>query len=204
MELWKWKQRPVSLYKPFIIAVALGQMEKTQNQGWQCSPRAASILVSLSAPKTPLQVVKELRIRRFKLKPFLEKGLVVCLNPRAKKGRLYITTRTAKAHSGPDVLRLVRTRDWDLIGWILASPNQRLPVLSAMDGMKRVSENIRQRASRWNNRLSRTSTKGILKELLSKNLVESQLIGKKRYYWKSDEGKLLDSSLQELNPIQLA
>ncbi|MBW1666983.1 MAG: hypothetical protein JRJ66_02800 [Deltaproteobacteria bacterium] len=153
--------------------------------------RIARILSSFSTPKTPQQVVRELEIKRFKLKPFLEKGLVVCLNPSATKGRLYLTTENAELYHYPSKSDSDYEMDWELIGWIIASPYQRLPVLRATDGVKRVSEDIRRRASRWNCHLSRTSTKEILKELIYKQLIETEMMRNRRYYWINDKGKVV-------------
>jgi hypothetical protein len=84
-----------------------------------------------------------------------------------------------------------------LIGWVLASPKQRLVVLKSMDKVKRISENIRERAAKENPHLSRTSTKGILKELLCNRLIESEMIEVKRYYWMNDEGNSILSDIHQ-------
>ena len=73
----------------------------------------------------------------------------------------------------------------------MASPRQRFIVLNAVDSKKRTSEEIRERASGLNSNLSRISTKGILKELIGKGLIETEMSEKKRYYWISEKGRLL-------------
>jgi len=82
-------------------------------------------------------------------------------------------------------------KDWDIIGWIMASPKQRFVILKMVDSKKRTSEEIRERASGLNPHLTRISTKGILKELIGKGLIETEMSEKKRYYWISEKGKLL-------------
>jgi hypothetical protein len=58
------------------------------------------ILASFGVPKTPKRAEKELELKKIKMKPLIEKKLVVLLNPKAKKGRLYVTTEKAKKFSG--------------------------------------------------------------------------------------------------------
>ena len=52
--------------------------------------------------------------------------------------------------------------------WLIASPKQRLVILKALDSIKRTSEEIRNRANKFNPHLTRISTKAVLKELTDK------------------------------------
>ncbi len=161
---------------------------------WIHQPKVNQILLSFSVPKTPKQVEKELGIRKLKLKPFLEKHLLESLNPEARKGRLYILTNKARRLLKLSGSNKENDKDWDLIGWIISSPRQRYVVLKtiALDSVKRTSENIRERASRLNPCLSRISTKSILKELISRGLIETEIGDDlRRYYWISDKGKVV-------------
>ena len=143
---------------------------------WIHQPKINQILVSFSVPKTPKQVEKEVCVRKLKMKPFVGKRLVRCLNPEARKGRLYMLTNKARKLLKLSNCKKVINKDWDLIGWIMASPKQRLVILKKVDSVKRISEKIRKRASQLNPHLSRISTKGILKELISKDLIETEMI----------------------------
>ncbi len=149
------------------------------------------ILLAFNVPRTPKQVEKDLRINKLKIKPFLDKNLLESLNPKARKGRLYVLTNYARRLLKLYNLKTENHKNWDLIGWIIASPKQRLVVLKtlAVDSTKRTSEEIRERASKLNPHLSRISTKGILRELVNKRLVETEMIERKRYYWISGNGK---------------
>jgi len=69
-------------------------------------------------------------------------------------------------------------------------------ILKVLDGLKRTSENIRERASKYNPHLSRISTKGILKELIKRDLVQSKMTEGKRYYWISEKGRLIRGRLK--------
>ena len=61
---------------------------------WVNQPKIRQILISFTLPKTPREIEKELHIRKLKIKPFIDKGLLESLNPYARKGRLYVITKT--------------------------------------------------------------------------------------------------------------
>jgi predicted transcriptional regulator len=165
---------------------------------WVSQKKNKKILNSFSIPKTPTEVKNELCIGKFNLKPHLKRGLIKCLNPKGYKGRLYVLTKKAR--------RLLKLPAWmkghkinyDLIGWILASPKQRYVVLKtlAMNSIRLTSEDIRFKSSNLNPCLSRISTKNILKELINKGLAETEMGNNlKRYYWINEDGKLFASEL---------
>jgi hypothetical protein len=165
---------------------------------WIDRPKNNHILISFSTPKTPTQIQEELNIKKFNLKPFLKRRLISCLNPNIYKGRLYVLTNKARKLLNISNCKSYDQKDWDLIGWIMGSPRQRYAVLKtlAADSAKRTSEEIRKRASNLNPCISRISSKGILKELMVRGLVESEMKDdRKRYYWVSEEGKLLAGKL---------
>ncbi len=165
---------------------------------WILCPAIKQVLEAFSEPKTPKQVEKELGIKKLKLKPFVEKGLLTSLNPMARKSRFYVPTSKARRLLGlPDPRDNVH-ENWDLKGWIMASPRQRLVVLKVTDSKKRTSEDLRERASKVNPRLTRISTKGILKELINRGLIETELRDRKRYYWISDRGRSIVERKYEL------
>ena len=165
---------------------------------WVNRKRNREILKLFVTPKTPKQVEKQLGLKKLKLKPFLEKKLLLSLNSEARKGRLYILTNKARRLLKLSGSNKENDKDWDLIGWIISSPCQRYVVLKtiAIDSVKRSSEEIRMRASRLNPHLSRISTKSILHELINKGLIETK-IGEdlRRYYWISDRGKVVVNNM---------
>ena len=156
--------------------------------------RNRDILIFFIKPKTPKQAEKQLGLKKLKIKPFLEKQLIKSLNPKARKGRLYVMTNKARR-----LLELTESKDaacknWNLIGWIISSPRQRYVVLKtiAIDSLKRPSEEIRKRAARLNPNLTRISIKSILKELVNRGLIESEISDDlRRYYWISAKGKAI-------------
>jgi predicted transcriptional regulator len=166
---------------------------------WINRPLNNFILRAFSIPKTPTQVRKDLGIKKFNLKPFLIRNLLKCLNPESYKGRLYILTQKGRQLLKIQQIRSFQNKNYDLIGWIFSSPKQRLVVLKTMvkDSIKRTSEEIRKRAYNLNPCLSRISTKNILKELIEKGLVETEMgDDRKRYYWAAVNGKSLARYLQ--------
>ena len=166
-------------------------MEEKADFLWAEKPVNRKILHSFENPRTPVGAAKRLSLTKIKLKPYIEKGLLKPLNPEAKKGKLYVLTDKGRALLNLPKLPSTENLDWDLIGWVAASQKQRMAVLEtiAMDSVERTSEAIRRRAARYNECLTRISTKGILKELLDKGLVNSRLDRGKRYYGISEEGK---------------
>ena len=165
---------------------------------WLQQSNRKRILPSFSVPKTPRQVEKELGTKKINMKPFLEKHLLKLLNPAAKKGRLYVLTNKARKLLGFPGCKKEKNIDWCLIGWIFAGKRQRNVALKVMDSVKRTSENIRERASKYNPHLTRISTKQILKELISKKLVNTEMNKGKRYYWISEKGKLLSNDMAKI------
>jgi len=174
-------------------------MEKIKLTEWISQPKVNQILQSFSNPKTPRQVEKELNINRFNIQSFLKRDLIRCLNPGSYKGRLYkLTAEAGKLLKSP-YSKIDAKKDWELIAWIRVSPRQRLTILKTLskDSLKRTSEKIRERTFQLNPHLSRIGIKNILKELINKGLVETEM-GKdrRRYYWISKKGKSLVSDFQ--------
>ena len=164
---------------------------------WISRLKNKQILFSFSAPKTPTQVKNELGVGKFNLKPYLKRGLIECLNPDGQKGKLYVLTNKAKRLLKISIPARKNPKDYALIGWILASPKQRYVVLKtiALNSEKRTSEEIRLKSKDQNPCLSRISTKSILKELIDKELVETEMGGdRRRYYWVTEEGRLFASN----------
>lgn len=144
---------------------------------WVNRPQNKQILFSFSVPKTPAQAQRELNIEKFNLKPFLKRGLMECLNPEGHKGKLYVLTNKARGLIKIPISTSGDKKNYNLIGWILASPRQRYVVLKtlSLNSVKRTSEEIRIKSSNLNPCLSRISTKSILKELMDKELVETEM-----------------------------
>lgn len=179
-------------------------MKKRGLADWIHQPKINQILLSFSVRKTPREIEKELGIKKLKLKPFVEKHLLKCLNPGARKGRLYVLTNKARRLLKPTGSKKAGNKDWHLMGWIVASPKQRLVVLKVVDSVKRTSEEIRNRASRFNSKLTRISAKAVLNDLVDSGLVETELIERKRYYWISEKGRFIAGGVNCAKERQVA
>jgi DNA-binding MarR family transcriptional regulator len=174
-------------------------MGKRDARNWVDQPTINQIIASFVEPKTPKQVEEALGLKKLKLKPYLEKGLLKSLNPEARKSRFYVLTNKARRLLQLTASTNERKNDWAVIGWIMASPKQRHVILKAVDARKRTSEEIRERASRLNSHLTRISTKGILKQLIGKGLIDTEIGNeRKRYYWITDKGRILASDIESL------
>ena len=126
----------------------------------------------------------------------MKRGIIGCLNPEGRKGKLYVLTNKARRLLKISIPAQKNKKDYALIGWILASPRQRYVVLKtlSLNSVGQTSEEIRIKSSNLNPCLSRISTKSILKELINKELVETEIgDDRKRYYWVNEEGKSLAS-----------
>jgi hypothetical protein len=174
------------------------KMKKTTPDEWTLRPETSKVLLWFLSPRTPRKVEKLLGIRKLKMKPFVEKGLLKPLNPLARKGKFFVATAKARRSLGLPALKRGIDKDWDLIGWIKASPRQRLVVLKATDSAKRLSEEIRERASRSNRHLTRISVKAILKELVGQGLIESKLTQRKRRYRITHRGRSILDALDRI------
>jgi len=168
---------------------------------WIEKRRNKQILLAFSIPKTPRNVERKLLIKKLNLKPFLDKGLVRPLNPAVRKGRFYALSDEVRKW-----LKLLRSetkndKDWEMIGWIIASPRQRLSVLRIMDSEKRTSEEIRAKATQLNANISRTSIKGILKELFERNLIDTEVLEGIRFYWLNQRGMKIKQELAVIAPL---
>jgi len=168
---------------------------------WIEKRRNKQILLAFSTPKTPRNVERELSMRKLNLKPFLDKALVLPLNPGVRKGRFYALSDEVRKW-----LKLLRSEnnddnDWELIGWIIASPRQRLAVLRTMDNEKRTSEEIRAKATQLNANISRTSIKGILKELIERSLIDTEVLEGIRFYWLNQQGMKTKQELAVIAPL---
>ncbi len=178
-------------------------MNKKEIEDWIKQPTINQVLLAFSTPHTPRQVERKLcRIKKLKMKPYIEKGLIKSLSTGLKKGRYYTLTSKAREMLKLPDYESETEKDWELIGWVMASKRNRLVILKTMaiDSVKRPSEDIRKRCAKLNPYLTRISTKTILSELISKGLVDTEMNGKYRNYWLSEKGRLLVK--EGINPLE--
>ena len=165
------------------------------------NPRTRQTLLIFATPKTPRQAEIELSVKKLKLKPFLEQHLLRCLNPERRKGKFYIITDKARNILKPNYPDCDLNKDWELIGWIMSSPRQRLVVLRSVNEQKLISEEIRMKATQLNSHLTRESTKVILKDLGERKLTDSEILERIRFYWITEFGKKIKDEMAVLSPL---
>jgi len=178
-------------------------MPKRGTDEWANRPEVKQTLLVFSLPKTPKQAQVELSVRKLKLRPFLEKHLLKCLNPEARKGRFYILSDKARKSLKTEC-PVSSDLNWELIGWIIASPRQRLVVLRSANEQKLTSEEIRARGTQLNARLTRISTKNVLNELIEKHLVDAEVLERLKFYWLTPYGIKIRRELTVIAPLSSA
>lgn len=164
------------------------------------NPKIKQVLLVFSIPRTPTQAARQLSLRKLKLKPFLEKHLLKCLNPEARKGRYYMVSEKARKH-----FKIICAdnsgRDWECIGWIISSPRQRLTIMRCVEERKLTSEEIRMKATQFNSSISQSSAKNILRELGERHLVDSEILERIKFYWANAHGMKIKNELAVIAPI---
>lgn len=168
------------------------------------NPRTRQILLNFSSPRTPRQARLNLSVKKLELRPFLKTGLLKCLNPDSRKGRFYTLTEKARKILEPDCPECNLDKDWEIIGWIVASPQQRLVALRSVYENKLCSEEVRMRATLLNCHISRVSMKNILKELVGKRLVDTEILERIRFYWIAPYGQKIKDELAVIAPLSPA
>ncbi len=168
------------------------------------SPASKRILLSFSSPTTPKKAMHQLCVRKIKFNIYVNAGLLKCLNPEEKRARFYVLTEKARKLLSLPPSELDLHKDWKCIGWILSSPKMKLTVLRFVDERKLYSEEIRMRATQFNWHLSRPSVKGILKKLVEKHLVDTEILEGIRFYWITPYGQKIKDELAVLAPLSPA
>lgn len=171
------------------------------------APENCEILLSFASPKTQKHIVNKHKINKNGIRQFLKQGLIKCLTPMLREGRLYTLTLKARELLSLPTHNNEQPKDWETLGWILASPKQRLAVLNALsqNPNKQQAETIRFKCKKENPCISRHSIRTILRELENMGLIESELTPDRfRYFWITNKGKLIANDLliilREKNP----
>jgi hypothetical protein len=143
----------------------------------------------------------ELCLKKIKFRLFIKDGLLKCLNPKTDKARFYVLTNKARKILKQPPSEVNLNKDWECIGWVLSSPKMKLVILRCVDGRKLYSEEIRMRATQFNYHLSRPCVKDILKSLLEKRLVNSEIMEHVRFYWITPYGQKIKDDLAVIAPL---
>ncbi len=163
-------------------------------------PRIRQILLIFASPKTPRQAEKAYG-SKLKLKPFIQENFLECLNPNARKGRLYLVSKEVRKCFNLSYPETENCGNWEVMGWIVASPRQRLVIMRCVDERKLASEEIRMRATQFNANLTRPATKKTLSQLVQKHLLDSEVLERIRFYWINEFGIKIKQELAVIAPI---
>lgn len=159
------------------------------------------ILMALKQPLTAKQIGKRTGIPMdtcsYVMTKCAAKGLVICLNPKARNSRLYWITgvgRQCRRQLHQDLNLPERAYDvpsvnWDLYGWVCYS--HRAAIIRSMTGPMQPSEVKRVlRVRRPNIRISANNIRDVVKLLLGKGLVQKVFVKKKAHprYELTDSG----------------
>jgi hypothetical protein len=164
------------------------------------NPRTKQILLLFATPKTPKQAAHQLSVRKLKLTSLIKNHLLKCLNPDSRKGRFYVLTDRAREIL-PECPETDINKDWECIGWVISSPRQRLAIIRCVNESRLNSEEIRMRATQFNSSISRPSIKNILRELIGRHLVDSEILERIRLYWISGYGRKIKDEITVLYPL---
>ena len=165
------------------------------------SPARNKILLAFSSPNTPQKAMHQLCIRKIEFNFYLKNNLLKCLNPEERRARFYVMTDKARKLLNQPPSEIDLNKDWECIGWILSSPRQRLVALRSVDDRKLYSEEVRMVATQLNCHISRPSMKDILKELVERRLVGTEILERVRFYWISSYGKKIKDELAVIAPL---
>jgi len=168
------------------------------------SPSNKRILLAFSSPCTPKKARHQLCLKKITFKEYLKNKLLKCLTPDERNTKLYVLTDKARMLLGEPPSAIDLNKDWKCIGWLLASPRQRLVVLRSVDDRKLCSEEVRMVATMLNCRISRPSMKDILKELVGRRLVDTEIMEHVRFYWITDYGKKIKDEMAVIAPLSPA
>jgi DNA-binding MarR family transcriptional regulator len=165
------------------------------------SPANKRILLAFSTPKTPQKAMLELCLKKIGFNDYIKAGLLKCLNPEESRARFYVLADKARKLLSQPPCDVSLHKDWNCIGWVMSGPKMKLAVLRCVDERKLYSEEIRIRASQFNCHLSRTSVKDILKGLVEKHLVDTEIMERVRFYWITPHGQKIKDELAVIAPL---
>ena len=167
------------------------------------SKRQSAVLEVMSKPKTPAELRDQIGLKKTcnltsAIKTLVASGLIYCLNPIRRMGKLYGVTKKGmrvrkkldfKEYHQPDDI------DWDLYGYVV-SGRQRRAVLKAIDERALMPVRfIKKRAQEHNNRISRLNMYDVLREFTKKKIVKEFKINRRVYFVLTAAGQKIRQQL---------
>lgn len=172
------------------------------------SKRKKDVLEVMSKPKIPAEIREQTGLKRNNnisstLKELTDLGLIYCLNPRIRVGKLYGLTIKGKRqrkkllNEKDTTYSYVQPSDinWDLYGWI-ACGKQRKAILKAMK-MPMPLRYIRELAQEHNQRISRMNANDVLQSFVRKRIAVKNRKGNRVVFTLNTTGKAIRDQLLE-------
>ncbi len=187
-------------------------MKRKEAYEWtQKSEKRKLVLLNLKQPMTALQLSKKTELSLDQCSLLLGQltlcGLVKCLNPYAKRSRLYWLTpigilcqkKLAKDKSLPNLAKELPDIDWELYGWVCY--NHRVAIIKALTEPMQPAK-IKQKAKQQNSKIkmSANNVRDIMKLFLQKKIVKPVKVGKKAHmrYELTELGRKLQRLLSQV------
>lgn len=170
--------------------------------------RRLEVFKLLYKPRTPSEIRRILNLSKkdtvyYILASFMEREIVVCLNPGARKGRLYFLTDKGKE----DLITIVRDEKGDknfevifydipqelisYYSWVVSGGRKRL-IMETVDDTDRVAEEVRKRLG---DKLTIFNTDNTLKACVKRNLVICTVKDEGVTYRHSEDGRIINKIL---------
>lgn len=166
--------------------------------------RRLEVFKLLYKPRTPSEIRRILKLSKkdtayYILASFVERGIAACLNPEAKKGRLYFLTDRGKE----DLITIVRDergdKNFEVIfydipkelvssySWVVSGGRKRL-IMETLDDTDRVAEEIRKRLG---SKLTIFNTDSTLKACVKRGLVVCSSKDEGVTYRHGEDGRII-------------
>ncbi len=170
--------------------------------------RRLEVFKLLYKPRTPSEIRRALNLSKkdtvyYILASFAERGITVCLNPEARKGRLYFLTDKGKEYLITIVKDEKGDKNFEVIfydipkelvssySWVVSGGRKRL-IMETVDNNDRVAEEIRKRLGE---KLTIFNTDSTLKACVKRGLVVCSVKNEGVTYKHSENGRIIKKIL---------
>lgn len=186
-------------------------MKRKETYEWaERSEKRKLVLLNLKQPMTALQLSKKTGFSTDQCSSLLGQlslcGLTKCLNPYAKRSRLYWLTpvgilcqkKLAKDKMLPDIAKDLPDIDWELYGWVCY--NHRAAIIKALtEPMQPATIKRRARQQSPELKMSANNVRDVIRLFLQKEVVKPVKIRKKAHlrYELTEPGKQLQQLLAQ-------
>lgn len=167
------------------------------------SIRQSAVLEVMSKPKTPAEIRDQISLNKTQnlsltLNNLVKSGLIYCLNPKARTGKLYGVTKKGikvRRKQGFKDYHQLDGVDWNKYGFVV-SGRQRRAILKILDiNIPMPVRLIRERAQEYNRHISRINTYDVLKEFSKAKLVQKKRVNHNLFFKLTSSGQKIKQQL---------